>query len=219
MENKEDKNESKPTQGPKQGAKAKKEKAPKAPKPPREKKEKPQRATPAHMPKVDKVANTLPPLSEDASALFTAANNLSTADIINLNAHLQIAVRRRGVAAASQLIIQGKNNPARELKVNQRVKVVSSNNPRLIGEEGTITKLQRIRCYVELDSRKGTYKEKTDGKSNKFVGDYFFISDVAPVGANVGTLQETIQRLTNPAPNVDISTIADEEEAEQAKTG
>jgi hypothetical protein len=54
--------------------KAKAEKAPKEPKAPREKKEKPQRETPAHMPKVDKVANQLPKLSDDAMTLFTEAN-------------------------------------------------------------------------------------------------------------------------------------------------
>lgn len=215
------------TQGNKQGQKAqgtktggqkkpKAEKPAKEPKAPREKKEKPVRETPAHMPKVDKVANQLPKLSDDAMTLFTAANNLSTADIVNLNAHLQIAVRRRGVATAAQLIQQGKNNPSRELKVGQRVQVVSGQNPRFIGQEGTVTKVQRIRCYVELDSRKDQYTEKQDGKGNKFKGDYFFTSDVTAVGAVASDLQATIQRLTAPAPATDISTLLEEEEATAA---
>lgn len=206
-----------------QGAKAqgqkkpKAEKAPKVPKEPKPKKEKPVRETPAHMPKVDKVANQLPKLSDDAMTLFTAANNLSTADIVNLNAHLQIAVRRRGVATAAQLIQQGKSNPNRELKVGQRVQVVSGQNPRFIGQEGTVSKVQRIRCYVELDSRKDQYTEKQDGKGNKFKGDYFFTSDVVAVGAAAGDLQATIQRLTQPAPATDIGGLLDEEET--AATG
>src|SRR4051812_33974719 len=95
------------TQGEKsQGTKAQGEKpakAPKAaklPKEPKEKKVKPVRETPAHMPKVDKVASSLPPLSDDASVLFAGASNLSSADIVNLVAHLTITVRRRGVASA-----------------------------------------------------------------------------------------------------------------------
>lgn len=203
-------------QGQKPAKAPKAAKPPKEPKAPREKKEKPARETPAHMPKVDKVAAQLPTLSEDANTLFVAANNLSTADIVNLNAHLQIAVRRRGVATAAQLIQQGKNNPSRELKVGQRVKVVTSQNPRLIGEEGTVSKVQRIRCYVELDSRKDQYTEKQDGKGNKFKGDYFFTSDVAPVGAGVSDLQATIQRLTAPAPPTDINALLDEETAAAA---
>lgn len=219
-ENTEAKDESKTQGSKKQGqgtAKAAKPpKEPKAPKEPKPKKEKPMRETPAHMPKVDKVANQLPALTEESNVLFSAANNLATADIINLVAHLQIAVRRRGVATSAKLIQQGKDNPGRELKVGQRVKILTSTNPRFIGKEGTVSKVQRIRCYVELDERKGTYSVRTDGKGNEFSGDYFFTSDVAPVGASASSLNQVIERLTNPAPAIDINTLMDEEDAGDA---
>jgi RNase P/RNase MRP subunit p29 len=128
---------------------------------------------------------------------------MSTADISNLISHLQIAVRRRGVQTANQLLMQGKSNPQRELAVGQRVRIVTSQNPKFIGLEGTVTKVRRIRCYVELDKRRGQYSVHTDSKGSEFRGDYFFTSDVEPLAAQVGDLHDTITRLSSPPPAFD----------------
>lgn len=214
------------TQGKKQGQAKQDEAAKKTERKPREKKEKPVRETPAHMSKIEKVAAGLPSMSKDVQVLYAAATNMSTADIVSLIAHLDIARRKRGVQQAATLHAQGRENPSRELKVGMRVKVVSSQNPRFVGAEGTVSKVQRIRCYVELDGRE--YSEKEDGKGIKFKGDYFFTSDVIPVSASAQdlgpSLQETVLRLTSQAGPALGDTLADEEmnELEQelnAKTG
>lgn len=217
------------TQGTKQGQGAKKQGTElattgakkKTERKPREKKERPQRETPAHMPKVDRQAASLPPMSQDVQTLHAAANNMSTADMISLIAHLNIAVRRRGVQQAAALNEQGKNNPSRQLEPGARVTVLTcQTNPRLIGMQGTVSKVQRIRCYVELDGRE--YTEKEDAKGNKYKGDYFFTSDVAPVSAKQGDLRsslaETVQRLTNQAMPSSIEAMMDEQEEDATGT-
>lgn len=175
---------------------------------PRVKKEKPQRAVPAHLAKVDKVAAQLPMLSTDASVLVTAASQMATADIYAVINHLQIAVRRRGIT----MIAQGQARGDGKLAVGDRVTVISAQNPTHIGKTGTVDKVQRIRCYVKLDGK--IYSQK-DGRPS---GDYFFHSDVRPLGgvnAGTGDLAETLQRLTRPAQGVDIMTLADENAAEE----
>lgn len=195
------------------GKKAKKQgtkKEPKAKKEPRPKKERPVRAVPAHMSKVDKVAAQLPPLSSDAHVLFTAANNMSTADMNSLVAHLNISIRRRGVMALAQ------GGSAAKLQLGDRVRVRSGSGgaARFVGQVGTVSKLQRIRCYVRLEGRSYSADKP---------GDYFFIADVEPTNAaqGGGNLADTITRLTaTPAP-VDISMIEDEKftEEDAAATG
>ena len=178
------------------------------------KEKKPQRETLAHMPKVDKVAMTLPSMSNDVQTLFGAAVNMSTSDIVSLVSHLQIAIRRRGVQQAAALIEQGKANPERQLKVGQRVKVVTSSNPRFIGLQGTVTKVRRIRCHVALDTR--TYGEpRKDPKTGEsFVGDYFFTSDVVPVALSAEALKETVQRLSVQATPINEDSLIDDEPEE-----
>lgn len=176
-------------------SKPKKEKAPKEPKAPRVKKEKPARLTPAHMSKVDKVANLLPQLSTDASVLFTAANNMASADICALVAHLNIAIRKRGIVSSA-------SSTSGKLSVGDQVRIRSSQtNPRFIGMTGTVAKVQRIRCYVRLEGR-----DKDD---------YFFITDCEQVGspsALAADLTEVVQHLSTPAPTLDLNTIEDEPE-------
>lgn len=196
-------------QGQKQAAKAqgqgsKKAAKTKAPKAPRAKKEKPARTTPAHMSKVNKVAAQLPALSPDAQLLFTAANNMASADINSLVSHLNISIRRRGV----QAIAQGSTGPS-SLKVGDRV-TIRSGQPRFVGQSGVVSKVQRIRCYVRLDGR------------NK--DDYFFIADISAGSMSSrpqDNLAEAITRLTTPAPAADINTIVDDEDesGNQSATG
>lgn len=180
---------------------------PKAEKKPREKKERPQRETPAHLAKIDKVAAQLPPLSEDANAVFTAANNLSTADMCAVLAHTNIAIRKRGIIAAGQ-------NSAKGIKLAEgmRVRIVSG-TPKFRGKTGTLTKVQRIRCYVKVDGKE--YVEKEDGRT----GDYFMTSDVEPLVATTSNIGETLRRLTQPAQGVDVNAAMDEENADEGATG
>jgi hypothetical protein len=191
--------------------KAKKEPAaPKEPKPAKEKKEKPVRETPAHLSKINKVAAQLPELSEDANTVVTLAKNLCTADICSAVAHLQIEIRRRGITSTAQGAARGET-----LTVGTRVKVIScAHNSRLIGQTGTVTKVQRIRAYAKLDGK--TYNEKEDGRT----GDYFFHSDfkiLGPVAAGQGTVStESLKRLTQPAQGVDVNEILDNTEAQEA---
>lgn len=175
--------------------------------------ERPQRQAPAHMAKVDKIANQLPQLTGDASTLFIAMKNLSTADLNGILAHLSVEIRRRGVLAAvsQQASTEQGQQGSGGVQVGQRVRI-KSGNPRFIGQMGTVAKVQRIRCYVRLDGR-----DKDD---------YFFIADVDQIGGQNAVTQgqqftptslaETVQRLTSSPPVIqggDIHALVDEDES------
>lgn len=182
-------------------------KAEKPPKPPREKKERPVRDKPAHLAKVERVAQQLPQMSPEAQALYVAANNLSTADISGLVAHLNIVMRKRHVVTIAQGAARNDGEPLLRVGARVRIRSGQGGSARFIGQEGTVTKVQRIRCYVAIDGRQYNPKRKADG-----ITDYFFISDVQPLEASGGvSLQEALTRLTQPAPMVDISTLEDED--------
>lgn len=149
----------------------------------RTKKEKPVSTKLAHMSKVDKVAAQLPELSAEAKALYDGAFGMSTADINALVAHLSVEIRRRGVRAVVD---------APRVEVGQRV-TVNSGHPRFQGMSGTVTRCQRIRCYVRLDGR-----DKDD---------YFFIADVQG---------DQIAATLPPGPNAEIHTF--EESTDQFDT-
>lgn len=197
----------------KAGQKGGQAKAQKAPRQPRQKKEKPARQTPAHMSKVEKVAAQLPQLSEEASVVYQASVNLSTADMNALVSHINVEIRRRSIRNQETAARQGRTN----FEEGSRVKIVSG-NPKFVGMEGTVTKKQRIRCYVKLDGR--AYGTRDDGKA---VGDYFFISDVAALGTGQRSANgaEVFARLTNAAPPATMATIEDEDVngGTQAATG
>jgi hypothetical protein len=187
---------------PKKAKKAATPKEPKAPKAPKAKKEKPARSAPAHMVKVNKIAAQLPQLSVDAAVLFAAVNNMSTADMNSLVQHINVSIRRRGVTAMAQGRV-GKLEPG------NRVRIVSGDT-RFLGQEGVVSKVQRIRCYVRIDGR------------NK--DDYFFCSDVVSSAATApqGSLHDVVSRLSSIPPVLDMNTIEDEEdtlENESSATG
>lgn len=125
-----------------------------------------------HLAKVEKYLSTLPELSEASSEVFDIARNLSTADINVLIAHLNGVTRSRGVEAsnASQPLVEG-----------QIVRVISSAHPKYLGLQGRVSKVQRIRCYVEFD---GFDKPG-----------YFFHSDVEPAEETLISLEETATEL------------------------
>lgn len=151
-------------------------------------KPKPADKAPAHMAKVDKLANQLPELSGDSATLFVALQNLSTADLNCVLAHLNVEIRRRGVMSIASHVQE--DGSTKGLTVGQRVKI-RSGNPKFLGQYGVVEKVARLRCYVRLNGRDRA--------------DYFFIADAEPVGGQVlqvtpEVVTETVTRLTSAPP-------------------
>lgn len=112
---------------------------------------------PAHMKKVLKAAENLPPLGDGCNALFN--DILQNADLAGIDAlaqHLEHVVRLRRTEQALKA----------ELKVAQVVRITGG-HPRYLNMTGTVEKVQRIRCYVTVPGL------------DKPV--YLFTSDVAPL--------------------------------------
>lgn len=108
---------------------------------------------PAHMSKVSKAAERLPELDETALNLFNEATvNLSASGLAALAAHIQHFNRTKATERAlTQKVGEG-----------DTVKVISG-DPRYIGKTGEVTKVQRIRCYVNVDpSKKPIYLFTSD---------------------------------------------------------
>lgn len=119
---------------------------------------------PAHMKKVLKAAEKLGTLGQAAELLFNeATHNLSASELAVLALHIQHFNR---VKATERALNQ-------KIEVGQTVSIVGG-DPRFIGKTGTVTKAQRIRCYVQVEGM------------NKPV--YLFTSDVAP--ATVGSEEQ-----------------------------
>lgn len=99
---------------------------------------------PAHMSKVEKAAAKLPALSTEAQAFFNDVSvNLAGSDLAALALHIQHFNR---VHATERALAQ-------KVEAGSKVKIVGG-DPRFIGMEGTVTKAQRIRCYVEVAAAK-----------------------------------------------------------------
>lgn len=112
---------------------------------------------PAHMRKVMKAAEKLGSLGLKATLLFNEATaNLSASELAALATHIQHFNR---VKATERALDQ-------TLEVGQQVTVIGG-DPRYFGATGTVTKAQRIRCYVQVEG------------ANKPI--YLFISDVEKV--------------------------------------
>lgn len=118
-------------------------------------------APPAHMKKVNKAGERLAPLSETAQLLYgDATTNLTSAEIASLAQHLQYFNRVEATKRALE----------RKLEVGDTVQITGG-DPRFIGKEGTVVKVQRIRCFVKVA---GTDRDV-----------YLFTSDVSPVESEV----------------------------------
>lgn len=135
---------------------------------------------PAHISKVEKAAANLPPMNEDTQLIFDEAKKLRPTDIEVLAAHLAFEARKTATIAAS----------TSNLKVGQQVTIIGG-QPRYIGQSGTVTKVQRIRCFVQLDS---------NGKEI-----YLFTSNVVPVATAAEPVpaeasEETSAPAEQPAP-------------------
>lgn len=158
----------------------------------RVKKERPARTQPAHMAKIEKILGSLPALTGDAKTVYVAANQLSTADLNNLLAHINVSIRQRGVLALAE---SNANGTKTGLAVGDTVRVVSG-QPRFVGQVGKVTKMQRIRCYVQLEGQdKPTY---------------LFISDVVASSSET-QLDRELRRISTPPSPPAIHTIEEEE--------
>lgn len=110
-----------------------------------------------HMGKVNKAAEKLPPLSDDgAQFMRDITANLSSAEITILAAHLNHYNRVKATEAATH---------TGELQVGQQVRIMTG-DVKFIGQVGTLVKLNRIRCLVDVP---GFEREA-----------YLFTSDVIP---------------------------------------
>jgi hypothetical protein len=115
---------------------------------------------PAHMVKVEKAAARLQPLTEKAqsvlSQLFEELDNDDTL-ISSFVDHVQLRLRARATERSA-----GAN-----LQPGQVVRITKGSDKRWIGQLATVTKAQRIRCYVRPFN------------ANRDV--YLFVADVEPV--------------------------------------
>jgi hypothetical protein len=112
---------------------------------------------PAHLAKVNRAAEKLGDLDENAQFIFDdATTNLTAAQITILAARFQHFNR---VNATTMSLTQ-------HLEAGERVQVTGG-DPRFIGVIGTLAKVQRIRCLVDVE-----------GLARPL---YLFTSDVTPV--------------------------------------
>lgn len=99
---------------------------------------------PAHMAKVTKAAEKLPPMDEQTQAAYNQLtegdDSLTPAQVFVLSENLSHHVRVKQTQAALDM----------DLNVGDHVQVLSG-DPRAVGMTGTVTKAQRIRCFVTLD--------------------------------------------------------------------
>ena len=103
-------------------------------------KEKEKQAKPAHMKKIDRAAGKLPALNDQLQLLFNeATTNFGAAQLTALALHLQHFNR---VKATERALGQ-------KLESGVSVRIIGG-DPKFIGMTGTVSKAQRIRCYVEV---------------------------------------------------------------------
>lgn len=115
---------------------------------------------PPHMKKVQKAAEKLGSLGQASQLLFNeATTNLTAAELVVLAQHIMHFNR---VKATERALGQ-------KIEAGMQVTIIGG-DPRFIGKTGTVTKAQRIRCYVILE-----------GQSKPI---YLFTSDVTPAQAN-----------------------------------
>jgi hypothetical protein len=96
---------------------------------------------PAHMKKVAKAAEKLGSLNDAAQLIFgDATSNLAASQVAILALHLQHFNR---VKATERALNQA-------IEAGQTVTIIGG-DPRFIGKTGTVSKAQRIRCYVTLE--------------------------------------------------------------------
>jgi hypothetical protein len=108
--------------------------------------------SPAHMRKVMKAAERLGSLGQAAELLLNEATaNLTAAELSTLAQHIQHFNRVRATERAL----------GQKVEAGQTVKIVGGDS-RHIGRTGTVTKAQRIRCYVSVGEGKPLYLFTSD---------------------------------------------------------
>jgi len=112
---------------------------------------------PAHLTKVQKAADKLAPLSEASQLVYNEAIAALTApELANLAQHIgQYNRQNATLRALDTQLVEG-----------ARVRIIGG-DPRYVGQTGIVARVQRIRCFVTLDS------SSRDA--------YCFTSDVEPV--------------------------------------
>ena len=96
---------------------------------------------PAHMAKVDRAASRLPSLNETARTVVEdITSNYSSEQITAVAMHLQHFNR---VAATKRAL-------GTKVTTGDRVTIVGG-DPRFVGRIGTVSKAQRIRCFVSVE--------------------------------------------------------------------
>lgn len=118
---------------------------------------------PAHMAKVTKAAAKLPALNDEAQLMFNDITSNFARDQINAIA-LHLAHFNR-VKATERALNQ-------KLEAGMNVRIVSG-DPKFVGLEGTVSKAQRIRAYVNVEGSKKPI--------------YVFTSDVEVIQSNEKT--------------------------------
>lgn len=157
----------------------------------------------AHMSKVMKAAEKLPALSKIAHVAFQdAVNTLSADEITALSLHLQFHNRVAATEAATKV----------KVKEGSRVRVVGG-NPKFVGLQGVVTRAQRIRCFVQLDSESASNKEL-----------YLFTSEVQVLAGEMAVVDdnedvEVESSETDDSTSEQDSTSEGEPEQEQLLTG
>ena len=134
----------------------------------RRREEKAANARPAHMLKVEKAAERLPELPEKAKTLFDAFTREENVDLSALEAlvaHLNHFVRIERTKLALQT----------QVSVGQVVEITGG-DARFIGRVGTVERVQRIRCYVSIDSHTKAA--------------YLFTSDVRPLSGQASVIEQ-----------------------------
>lgn len=111
---------------------------------------------PAHMKKIERAASKLPVLNDQMQLTFNeVTTNFSAEQITALALHLQHFNR---VKATERALNQ-------KIEADMSVRIIGG-DPKYIGMTGTVSKAQRIRCYVEVPGVKKPV--------------YLFTSDVEP---------------------------------------
>lgn len=150
---------------------------------------------PAHMKKVERAGERLGALSPQAQLIFNeASTNLTAADLATLAEHIlhfnRVQATKRALGDAS------------ELKVDQLVRIEAGDYPAVVGQIGTVVKVSRIRCYVNVP---GANNRPVPGCDSE--GLYFYCSVVTPVNATAATEPA-------PAPS---ETVSDESETDHSE--
>lgn len=147
--------------------------------------------SPAHMAKVLRAQEKLPKLSDAATIVFEEARNaLSEAELATLAAHLQFFTRIQATERAATATVEA----------GMRVRITGG-DPRFIGLTGTVSKAQRIRCFVELDT--------IDREA------YCFISDVEQLAEE--TIESSIAAAaTESEPEAEAPAVEEENTTEEA---